>query len=196
MLGRSEMLVRISALAIGALAISMAPYSSAQQPIDWAQADIDIVRVDPSEMTELSPAVRSELTRRNCTVPQPYGSRATSNVVSGRFTSSERVDVAVLCSRDRISSILVFRGGSSDSVDELASSPDRSYLQGVDAGVAGFSRRIGVATPESIEAHAEAFGGQLPPVLDHDGISDAFLQKASSTWYWYDNRWVTLQGGD
>lgn len=187
--------MRISALAVVLLAITLPPYSFAQGTIDWEQAERDIVRVAPSEIMELSPALRAELTRRNCMVPQPYyGSR--SNVVSGHFTSSERIDVAVLCSRDNISSILVFRGGASDSADELDSSPDRGYMQNIGPGEAGFSRRIGVATPETIKAYAEAFEGELPPTLDHEGIDNAFLEKASWIWYWYENRWLRLSGAD
>jgi hypothetical protein len=196
MLGGSETAVKGSTLAIVVLVMALPADDFAQEPIDWAQAEKNIVRIDPSEITELPPAVRAELTRRNCTVPQPYGSRSTSNVVSGRFTSSNQTDVAVLCSRDSVSSILVFRGGSSDTVDELASSPDRAYLQGMMPGEAGFSRRISVAVRESINPYAEAFDAEVPPTLEHDGIEDAFLEKASSILYWYETRWLTLQGGD
>ena len=31
---------------------------------------------------------------------------------------------------------------------------------------------------------------------DHDGIDDAFLEKASVTWYWDNGRWMQLQGAD
>jgi hypothetical protein len=32
--------------------------------------------------------------------------------------------------------------------------------------------------------------------IDHNGIDDAFLEKASITWYWYKGRWMQLQGAD
>jgi hypothetical protein len=36
----------------------------------------------------------------------------------------------------------------------------------------------------------------IPITLDHEGIDDAFLGKASLTWYWHENRWLRLQGSD
>jgi hypothetical protein len=35
---------------------------------------------------------------------------------------------------------------------------------------------------------------EVPPPIDHDCIDDAFLEKASITWYWHDGDWVQLQG--
>jgi hypothetical protein len=40
------------------------------------------------------------------------------------------------------------------------------------------------------------YGGPKPPPLDHEGISDIFIGKASVVWYWYRDRWLKLQGAD
>ena len=107
------------------------------------------------------------------------------------------MDIAVLCSKAQVSSVVVFRGGTTSAVAVLAQHPDEGYLQVVDVGGAvGFSRALSVARPSYIREHYAAFGGPKPPPLDHDGINDTFVEKASVVWYWYRGRWLQLQGAD
>ncbi|HET6957795.1 MAG TPA: hypothetical protein VFI56_14475, partial [Vicinamibacterales bacterium] len=128
---------------------------------------------------------------------QAFTDRTPGNVVRGRFTSAGQIDIAVLCSQALVSTILVFRGGRTSSVAELAQGKDEEFLQVVDAGdVVGYSRALGVATPAYIRAHHAAYGGPKPPPMDHDGIDDIFVEKASVVWYWYRGRWLQLQGAD
>jgi hypothetical protein len=166
-----------------------------QGPDEWTRAEEATVRLQPSKIPGLPAEVREELERRGCTIPQPFNGGSPQNVVTGRFTSATRTDWAVLCSRDRASSILVFRGGSAE-VAEIAKARDRHYLQGVGDGAIGFSRAIGVASPQFIREHYETYGGPKPPRLDHDGIDDSFIGKASGVWYWHGGRWLRLQGAD
>jgi hypothetical protein len=53
-----------------------------------------------------------------------------------------------------------------------------------------------VADQEYIRVHYEAFGSLKPPPLDHEGINDAFIEKGSHVWYWYDGQWMQLAGSD
>lgn len=111
--------------------------------------------------------------------------------------SAAQYDIAVLCSQERASSILVYRGGSTAAVAELARRPDADFLQVVTSGgVIGYSRALGVADPTEIQAHYTRYGGPKPPPLDHDGIHDIFVEKASVFWYWFDGHWLQLQGAD
>src|SRR5688500_11556916 len=87
---------------------------------DWIAADLATVRITPSVFPQVPAAVRAEMERRGCTVPQPHGATQPTNLMSGRFTSAGQTDWAGLCSRERISVILVFRGGSTTNVAELA----------------------------------------------------------------------------
>ncbi len=117
-------------------------------------------------------------------------------MVRGRFTNAADTDVAILCSTGQASRILVFRSGDVSQVAELAHQPDDGYHQRVDGRSVGFSRALGVATPRYIQEHYEAYGGTKPPPLDHDGINDMFVEKASIVWYWHEGRWLQLQGAD
>ncbi len=164
---------------------------------DWERADATVVRLKPAAFSELSAEVRQDIERRGCVVPQTFSTKAPHNVVRGRFTSAAQVDIAVLCSKERLSSILVFRAGSTAAVAELAKRPDANFLQVVaSGGVVGFSRALRVANSKYIQEHYERYGGPKPPPLDHDGINDIFIEKASVVWYWYGGRWLQLQGAD
>ena len=170
-------------------------FQSVGQP-DWARADAETVRLPPSAFGELPVEVRKDLEDRGCSIPQPYDARSPVNVITGRFTAATAMDWAILCSRDRTSTILVFRAGSVSDVTELASRQDADFLQGTSTGDAGFSRSLSVANPGYIRRHYEAYGGPQPPPLHHDGIDDGFLGKASIVHYWHEGRWLQLQGAD
>jgi len=164
----------------------------------WQRADRATARLSPSAFRDLPASIHNELLRRGCTIPQAaFWRPEPHNVIRGAFTAAGQEDIAVLCSRNRVSSILVFRGGSIESVAELARKPDSAFLQvaGAQQEIA-FSRTIGVADADYIRRHYEWYGGPKPPPLDHAGINDAFTEKASVVWYWYRGRWLRLTGAD
>jgi hypothetical protein len=163
---------------------------------DWNAADLATVRIKPAAFPRAPADVRAEMERRGCTVPQPHGATRPANLLSGRFTSAGQTDWAGLCSRNRISVILVFRGGSTTDVAELARQPDRSYLQRLGRGIIGFSRGLGIADPAYIRGHHDARSKPPLPILDHDGINDIFIEKGSVVWFWSQGRWLELAGSD
>jgi hypothetical protein len=144
----------------------------------------------------LSEPIRAKLTERGCTIPQSYRDQAPHNVVRGRFTTSAVIDVAVLCARDSTTTILVFHGQSADSVSEVARRRDAEFGEYDASTPWRFARAIDVAGPEYIRSRHERYGGPQPPPLDHDGINDIFVGKASVVWYWNGSRWLSLQGAD
>jgi hypothetical protein len=44
--------------------------------------------------------------------------------------------------------------------------------------------------------HYRAYGGPKPPNIDHQGIDDAFIEKASTTHYFHQGKWLKLTGAD
>ncbi len=171
------------------------PVASGAVSDNWDRADIKTVRLTPEVFPSLSADVVADLTRRRCVIPQPWLATEPANVVHGRFTVPGRTDAAVLCSKERVSSILVYRGNSTDHVDELAPVADRGYLQDVGRGRIGFSREIGVADAERVR-HGVPPTAARSHETDVDGIEDFFLEKASSIWYWHDGKWLQLAGSD
>jgi hypothetical protein len=181
-------------IASGVIALTV---SGVVAPQDWPAADKATVRLKPAAFPDLPDAVRRYLEQRGCEVPQAFSEKPPHNVVRGRFTSAARTDIAVLCSTNHSSSVLVFRGGTTSSVAVLAKHPDEDFLQVVDAdGAVGYSRALGIASPDYIRKHHAAYGGRKPPPLNHDGIDDIFVEKGSVVWYWYGGRWLQLQGAD
>ena len=156
------------------------PWLAASEP-QRPSADVEAARVVAGR--------RGTSPMRMPTVTEP------ANVVQGQFTVPGRMDAAVLCSKERVSSILVYRGNSTDHVDELAPVPDRGYLQDVGGGRIGFSRAIGVADAERVR-HGVRPTAARSHETDVDGIEDFFLEKASSIWYWHDGKWLQLAGSD
>ena len=95
-----------------------------------------------------------------------------------------------LISINAISSIRVYRGGTTADVAVVNRVMEDSFLQDVGGGEYGFSRAIYLAEPSHIRETHAAFGGPELPPLDHDGLGDAFLEKASMIWYWHDSEWL------
>jgi hypothetical protein len=162
---------------------------------DWLRADIATVRLSPNTFPNLPLSIRTEMERRGCTVPQPFGIDRPRNVISGHFIDATRTDWAALCSRGKRSVILVFHGKGFSNVDELADTADSDYLQTVSGGRIGFSRGLTVATPAVIR-RAPGAGDSKPRSIDHDGIDDAFEGKGSTIFYWTEGNWIRLQGAD
>jgi hypothetical protein len=60
----------------------------------------------------------------------------------------------------------------------------------------GFSRGIKPVGKDFTMRHFKAYGGPTPPQIDHQGIDDAFIEKASVTWYFDGGNWLKLTGAD
>ena len=163
----------------------------------WQMAESAITRLSPTTFPQLPGDVMHNLQARGCTVPQTYLEATPHNVISGEFAKKGQTDWAVLCSRDGASSILVFWSGSTKSVSEVAKVEDRSYLQVTGGnGKISFSRSIIAVGGGYILERYRRYGGPKPPHIDHQGIDDGFLGKASSVWYYHRGRWLELQGAD
>lgn len=182
---------------IGAAVLLCATALSAQSPPDWAAADRATRRLAPSAFPSLPAAIRADLTRRGCTVPQTYMAKAPANVIRGHFFGTKSEDWAVLCSRQRISAILVYRNGAATPAVELERDADAGYLQTIDGtGTIGFSRDISTASPEQIRKYQDRLPKPLLAAIDHDGIEDAFIGKASQVRYFTNGKWIVVPGAD
>ncbi len=167
------------------------------QADDWEKADEATVRLEPKVFTLLPRVVIEYLDRRGCTIPQAFHTREPHNVIQGQFRKAGQVDWAVLCSKNRVSSILVFWNGKTHRIDDIASVDDRNFLQVVGAGKIGFSRSIGTVDSKYILQRNKLDGiGRWPASITHHGINDAFVEKASTVRYFFRNRWLELQGAD
>lgn len=157
----------------------------------------DIVRLSPRSFPDLPEAIASFLEREGYSIPQCYLSEGPANVISGAFAKPGQLDWAVLASKEGASSILVFWNGATENVSPLASTPDDNFMQHVGGmGRQGFSRCIRAVDREFILGHAETNGSPEVPQIDHEGIEDAFVGKASVVHYLHGDTWLRLAGAD
>lgn len=170
---------------------------------DWDQANEAVRRLPPAAFPELPASISTYLQRRGCTVPQHFAAQHPGGVVRGHFTSANQMDWdwAVLCSAHRVSTILVFRNGSTEHIAEVAGRPDSGSLEVVADGVAGYDRDISVAPPGELDAYKERYRRLEPQSwmpkggFDHDGVEDG-SEKGSSIYYWSGKYWYSFPGAD
>jgi hypothetical protein len=155
-----------------------------------------IRRLGVEAFPELPAAVAGVLRARNCKVPQPSPDGAPRNVIRGEFFAKGEAGWGVFCSANNSTALLAFRNDRDTHPDTVATSEDRSYMQGPDGKEPGYSHQIAAVGRDFIMRHYRAYGGPQPPPIDHQGIDDAFLEKASVTWYFYNGKWLRLQGAD
>lgn len=153
-----------------------------------------ITRVPPAVFHKLPGPIAAYLERRGCTIPQTYlVSVVPENVIRGEFMGPGTHDWAILCSRGGTSAILVFAENTATPAAELASRPDSEFMQSIDtSGQLRFSRLI-----EPISRHELLRGlAKGDPKIDHDGIEDSFLEKASVVHLRIGQHWRELSGSD
>jgi hypothetical protein len=155
-----------------------------------------IRRLPVAAFPKLPTAVAGILRARNCRVPQPSPDGVPQNVIRGEFFAKGETGWAVFCSANNSTALLAFRNDRDTNPDTVTTSEDRNYLQGPDGNQLGYAREITAAGRDFIMRHYRGYGGPEPPPIDHQGIDDAFLEKASITWYFYRGKWLRLQGAD
>lgn len=157
----------------------------------------EAILLKPSEFNNLPQEIIKNLEERKCTIPQSWHIKTPHNVISGEFSKNGQKDRAVLCSVNRVSSILIFWNGSTKNVTNIAKSKDIGYFQTVDSNnEMGFSRVIDTVDKKYIIDHYNSYGGAKPPQIDHEGINDAFAENASYVLYRHRDKWLELQGAD
>lgn len=161
----------------------------------WDDADLAVRRLDPAAFRELPAAIVTDLKQRGCTVPQAAELKTPHNAIRGEFAKRGQQDWAVLCSRNRSSSVLIFWGNKTSCPSEILSSKDKNSLQTL-VGEIGYSRVIRAVGEGFIMTSFKEFGGPTPPPITHQGVEDAFVGKASSVHYCNNGEWVRLQGAN
>ena len=170
--------------------------SGAQRDPDFERADRETVRLQPTHFVGVPEPVKATLSQLGCRIPQPWGTNEKPrNLIRGEFMEAGWAQWAALCSRNRSSVIIVIDENGRVRA-ELASVPDWGHLQGIGDGKIGYSRGLAPVGADYILSHHQAYGGPKPPPIDHQGINDAFLGKASSVHYFHKGKWLRLTGAD
>jgi hypothetical protein len=181
-------------------AIARARKAEERSQQDWqarAKEALGKIRRLPVEaFPHLPSAVSTVLRARKCTAPQPSQDGPPRNVIRGEFFTKGEAGWAVLCSVNNSTALLAFRNDRDTNPVTINTTEDAGYLQGLGYDDIGYSREITAVDRNFIMRHYRAYGGPEPPPIDHHGIDDAFLEKASVTWYFHQGKWLQLQGAD
>ncbi|MBC7926239.1 MAG: hypothetical protein H7039_11335 [Bryobacteraceae bacterium] len=170
---------------------------SQQDLAQRADSDVSkIRRLAVEAFPDLPSAVAGVLRARKCSVPQPLHEGAPQNVIRGEFFQKGESGWAVFCSSGHSTTLLVFRNASDTQPAAITTGEDRTYLDWSDKRDVIYSRRITAVNRDFVMRHYRAYGGPEPPPIDHHGIDDAFLDKASVTWYFHRGKWLQLRGAD
>ncbi len=171
--------------------------SFGQIPKDaWDVADSLTVRLQPSAFPSLPKNIVSFLEKGGYTIPQCWSDTVSHNVIIGSFKKDGQQDWAVLASKNRVSTILVFWNGSDKDTAMIGQMSDNVFLQDVGQNRIGFSRVISAVDSSLILRYYDLFGGRKPPPIEHEGIDDAFIGKGSEIYYYYKGKWLSLTGAD
>jgi hypothetical protein len=162
----------------------------------WEVAEKNIKRLLPESFPQLPQNIKSYLNKNDFTIPQSYLSEKPHNVIHGEFKMKGIKDWAVLASKNGISTIIVFWGGSDTNFTEIAKESDTNNLQGIGENKIAFSRYIGIVEKQEIWKYYKEFGGVRPPKIKHQGIADCIDEKASVILYFYKEKFIELQGAD
>jgi hypothetical protein len=189
--GAYRRIILLAALAALPSQLSFCQISEAE----FRRADSLVTRLSPDRFPKLPAQIRTALTRGGFTIPQCYGDTVPHNVISGEFRKRGVRDWAVLASKNRISIILIFWGGSDKDTTQLLQAADYSYLQTTGDGI-GFSRVIGTKKLNIEKDCIEVENNDKPPVIDHDAIEEGFLGKAAETYYFENGQWFSCATAD
>ena len=148
----------------------------------------------PASFTELPAAIRSDLERRHCLIPQTYEARTPENVIHGAFRDKGSSDWAALCSQHGTSTLLVFWDNSATKPTELAAQLDTDTADPHnETSMLGYARGIDPAPPGNI---MEVIANKPYGPFDHDGIKDAHIERSSVIHYFKNGTWMTLAGSE
>lgn len=136
--------------------------------------------------------VAAQLDERKCMIPQTYEARTPENVVRASLERKGSDDWAVLCSVNGATTLYVFFQSEPGNPMALRHQRDTEWLGSEVLGAYGSA--WGISRRGASQIRAARGAGHLG--VDHDGIDDAFVEKSSTTHYFQDGSWTTVEGSN
>lgn len=157
---------------------------SSNQPINYLRK--------PTEVRGLPKNIVEYLEKTNCLIPKSVNSDQSIGGFRGSFSRKEQTDWVTLCSRNGVSSILIFWKGSIASVSEIAKKRDADFIRRNSTGELEYFRRIGLdGVNDMIDYNKELF--EENPIIDHVGIDETTADGLKIVYYLHNDRWLILK---
>jgi hypothetical protein len=137
----------------------------------------------PSDFADIPDAIRHELARRRCTIPQFRDGTVPQNLVWGELEHPGQRDLVVLCVRNRSAVTYIFWAGDATRIDVAPATGDS----------------ITIATPNDIRyrlAVDAPIDPDMPDALEHDGLEGGCCECCSTVYYRHGGRWFWVPGAD
>ncbi len=156
-----------------------------------------VIRIKPAEYS-LSPhcpkmpkQVVRYLEEQNCTIPQSYRVKNHHNAFEGEFLREGQHDWVVLCSRNKISSILIFPDSTPSEIQQIAQIPDNEFIQPIDEkGNLGFIRFID--KPNKFLLAKRHNNSDESIEFTHNGIGTLTLNRKFIVYYFHNDMFIVL----
>ena len=156
-----------------------------------------IYYASPMEFEHVPVEIKDRLTQLECTIPQPglgFNLDQLHNLVSGEFGQVGQTDWAAVCSRKGRSEILVLWGGREHCQSiVVAERLDSVYTQMWGPNGMGYSRLISSFSPS--QERLFKIDDDLPE-RTHEAIQDYFMDKAGTSFYCHEGKWVEFGTSD
>jgi len=191
-----QMAIRVILLTLVIAGLCSSVFAEEEMSV-WDIADTKVTRQPPGAFPNLPGGVAKELEKRGCTIPQVFLG-GNGNAIKGYFIRKGQEDWAVLCSINRVSSIMIFEDGEIKNIHEIEKSPDKDWLQttGIKELPIGFSREISIESEDGMRYRIKESGALVDADSIHEGIEEFFVNKASEIHYFYNGEWLTFSGAD
>ncbi|MDH5632104.1 MAG: hypothetical protein OEZ10_03835 [Gammaproteobacteria bacterium] len=134
--------------------------------------------LEPKNVPGLTSDIAAKLEEKNCLVPKwrfEFG-----GVTKGEFAISGQTDIAVICTKNGMSEIIIFWGGPAKCPSNIKST----------------GQFISTVGKKYILDHYGYYGGNKPPKITHQAINDHYVEKSSVVKYCNNGNWVNLVGAD
>ena len=145
-----------------------------------------------SSFPALPAIVAMQLDERKCMVPQTYEARTPENVVRASLERKGSDDWAVLCSVNGATTLYVFFQSEFANPMALRRQRDTEWLGSEVLGAYGSA--WGISRRSASQIHLAGGAGHVG--IDHDGIEDAFVEKSSTTHYFQNGSWTSVEGSN
>jgi hypothetical protein len=136
--------------------------------------------------------IAGALSDLGCLIPQTYEAHRPENVVRGSFEAAGSADWAVLCSRNRRVTLLVFFGSRPGHSEMLAQFAETGRLQAYPGSqVLGFNWGVDRATADAVH-DAQSGMTPRPGLLEHDAVEDSQVDQRSIYHYFAKGLWSVV----
>ena len=151
----------------------------------------------PGDFPTLPAAVTHAITSQGCEIPQSSDQATPHNIIRGQFAHQGQYDWAVICSKKKFSTILVFWGGQTRCSKRVwGPYQDEEVNRGIDQAINGITHYFIRIRPLPAASFRKRGLTHLPVQPSHDSLEFIWPESGSSVNYCSAGKWVKLSYAD